>query len=215
MPDRRERVNVIVAHHALRAEIRRRGEVQGGAVSKEDLARWVDSVILFTRAVRTLTALRAIREAGAAYYLNAGGTMESNTGTTAAVSSRSAITLAPEDRATQEAIAAKVRRLVTARYIEEVAWAPDAVELEALRVLHHLRADRTPEAARAHRVLVDRVRYDLRAGGITMSRHSEIIRLLHEYCQCGGLDWSDGRWHDAAWVVRELLRESQAEPGAE
>src|SRR5438132_287894 len=76
MPDRRERVNAIVAHHALRAEIRQRGESNGGSVSNADLVRWVDSVVVYGRAVRTLTALRAIREAGAVYHIHAGGTME-------------------------------------------------------------------------------------------------------------------------------------------
>jgi hypothetical protein len=65
MPDRRQRADVIVNHHALRADIRERGASTGGKVSKEDLVRWVDSVIMYTRAVRTLTFLRAIREAGA------------------------------------------------------------------------------------------------------------------------------------------------------
>jgi hypothetical protein len=82
MPDRGSRVNAIVAHHALRAEIRQRAAAAGGMVSPEDLARWVDSVIVYTRAVRSITALRAIREAGATtHHLHAGGTMEQTNST--------------------------------------------------------------------------------------------------------------------------------------
>jgi hypothetical protein len=62
MPDRRQRADVIVNHHALRAAIRARGEAAGGAVSNSDLVAWVESVTRYTRAVRTIQAMRAIRE---------------------------------------------------------------------------------------------------------------------------------------------------------
>jgi hypothetical protein len=76
MPDRRERVSAIVHHHALLAELRERAAAAAGTVSPRDMARWVESVVRYTRAVRTVTALRAIREAGATYHMHEGGMME-------------------------------------------------------------------------------------------------------------------------------------------
>jgi hypothetical protein len=76
VPGRRDRVNAIVAHHALRVAIRERRLANGGAVSAADLAAWVDSVVLYTRAVRSIQALRLIQEAGVSLELHSGGTLD-------------------------------------------------------------------------------------------------------------------------------------------
>jgi hypothetical protein len=178
MPDRRERVSVIVAHHALRSEIRRRGEASGGAVSGEDLARWVDSVIVYTRAVQTLTALRAIREAGAAYHINPGGTMEQT-------SSRRAVV----PKAIQE-----LRAALTPTLRKQLEQRGNRTLIDLFAVVRRLQPGDVRTMLFCHRALVRAVQRDLAAVGYCDVMWADLPRLVFNLLEEEGYTLTEGRW---------------------
>lgn len=179
MPDRRERVRVIVAHHALRAEIRQRGEASGGAVSGEDLARWVDSVIVYTRAAQTLTALRAIREAGAAYHINAGGTMER---------------LSTTREAHLSAAMQELRAALTPTLRKQLEQRDNRALLDLFAVLRRLQPGDVQTMLVCHRALVRSVKRDLNAAGYADVTWADLPRLVFNLLEAEGLEFTAPGW---------------------
>jgi hypothetical protein len=180
MPDRRERVCVIVAHHALRAEIRRRGEATGGAVSGEDLARWVDSVIVYSRAVQTLTALRAIREAGAAYHIHPGGTMQSQNGTTStepdAARTRAIATAAIKSRRSKRIaeILTKIRSILD---VNEMRATDNFETWSAFALLFAIAPEEPQHTKEIHRRLAAVLTKNMAANGALQLTHARVLNL--------------------------------------